>query len=513
MKLALAVLATAQIAAAALPLAVRIESGPVEGVPARTPGVTAFQGIPYAAPPVGQLRWKPPQPPEPWPVVRNADRYAPACMQIYMGPTSTAFFGDYEVKSEDCLYINVWTPAKSAADKLPVLVWIHGGGFRVGSGTERLHHGDNLAAKGVVLVTFNYRLGVFGFLAHPELTRESGHNASGNYGLMDQIAALKWVRTNIAAFGGDPGRVTIFGESAGAGSVSYMQASPLAKGLFHGAIGESGGQFSGRNVQKLGGAEANGVKFAELMGASSLAALRKKPAEELLNAIPALGAAGGGTPNLSIGPMVDGYVVPEDVYLIFAKGLQNDVPVIVGSNADEGTTLRLRPPELDTASEKAELAKLYPSGTEEKITSGSMLWTMRAWASLETKTGTHKAFVYYFSHHPPFPKDGVFQRDVTKVGAHHSAEIIYVFNNLAIRDSRNWPWSAWDHELADRMSSYWVNFATTGDPNGKGLPKWPAYDDASQQAIQFGDTVAAIPIPRRDELEFWDRINLKPYRK
>jgi carboxylesterase type B len=215
----------------------RIESGVIEGVPALTPGVTVYEGIPYAAPPVGELRWRPPQPVEPWPNVRNADRISPACMQYYMEPLSWANFGDYEPKSEDCLYANVWTPAKSADEKLPVLVWIHGGGYMAGSATERLHHGDNLAAKGVIVVSFNYRLGVFGFLAHPELTKESPHHASGNYGLMDQIAAIAWVHRNIAAFGGDPNRVTIFGESAGAGSVNSMQPLRLRLGRIFGTGG------------------------------------------------------------------------------------------------------------------------------------------------------------------------------------------------------------------------------------------------------------------------------------
>jgi para-nitrobenzyl esterase len=499
---AVAILTLTRTAAAIDPV-VRIDSGAVEGVPALTPGVTAFEGIPYAAAPIGDLRWKPPQPVEPWPNPRNADRYGPACLQYYMGPLSTANFGDYETKSEDCLYINVWTPAKSASDRLPVLLWIHGGGFMVGSGTERLHHGDNLAVKGAVVVTFNYRLGIFGFFAHPELTKESGHNASGNYGLMDQLAALQWVQHNIAAFGGDPNRVAIFGESAGGGAVSYMQASPLAKGLFQRAIGESGGSFSRfgpGGVHRLPEAEQNGMKFAQSVGADSLAELRSRPADQIQRAT--RGYSFG-----AFGPFVDGYVVPEDVYSIFAAGKQNDVPVLVGSNADEGTSLRLRPSPLETPELQTELDHLYPPDEQEKIVSATMLWTMRTWARLQTRTGTHKAYQYYFSHHPPFPADAKFERDVTHWGAFHSAEIIYVFNNLAIRKARNWPWQPWDWKLSDMMSSYWVNFAANGDPNGPGLPKWPAYDDNQSQVMNFGDTVQAIPMPRTTELEFWDRVN------
>ncbi len=490
---------------------VRIESGPIEGVPSPVKGVMAFEGIPYAAAPVGKLRWAVPQPAPHWPVVRNADRYMPACPQNYMGPDSTAFFGDYEPKSEDCLYLNVWVPEKAATEKLPVMVWIHGGGFRVGSGTERLHHGEHLAAKGVVLVTFNYRLGVFGFLAHPELTKESGREASGNYGLMDQLAALKWVKRNIAAFGGDPERVMIFGESAGSGSVSYMQASPLAKGLFHGAVGQSGGSFSGRNVARLKDAEATGEKFAKAVGAASLQELRAKPADELISV--SVGTASPGAGAYPFTPIVDGYVVPEDVYLIFAKGKQNRVPVLVGSNSDEGTTLRVPPPTFADPAEQQQLKAIYPPGTEPNTVSGGMLWTARMWASLETKTGGTKAYQYYFSHGPPFPKGQPFARDVTKLGAHHSAEIIYVFNNLDIRATREWPYTAWDRKLADMMSSYWVNFARTGDPNGAGLPPWPAWTEQDTRVMEFGNEVKAIPMPRQGEIEFWDKINLKSYRQ
>jgi para-nitrobenzyl esterase len=385
-----AVLLLAASPAGAADRVVRIESGVIEGVPALTPGVTVYEGIPYAAPPVGELRWRPPQPVEPWPNVRNADRYGPACMQYYMEPLHWANFGDYEPKSEDCLYANVWTPTKSADDKLPVLVWIHGGGYINGSGTERLHHGDNLAAKGVVLVTFNYRLGVFGFLAHPDLTRESPHHTSGNYGLMDQIAALAWVHRNIAAFGGDPNRVTIFGESAGGGSVNYMQATPLNKGMIQGVIAESGSSFSRFGfglAGVLGGlaeAEQYGVKFAQGMGASTITEMRAIPADRIL-------VASKSAPFGVFTPFVDGYVLPEDAYAIFSEGKQNDVPVLVGSNSDEGTTLPpfgLKiAPELQPAYQK-----LYPPGKTVNSTSGAALWMMRTWARLETKTGTHKAY-------------------------------------------------------------------------------------------------------------------------
>ena len=509
MKTEITFLLASAAAFAALPQAVRIDSGPLEGVPSAVPGVTAFEGIPYAAAPIGKMRWTPPQPAPKWPVVRNADRFMPACPQNYMGPDSTAFFGDYEAKSEDCLFLNVWTPAKSSADKLPVMVWIHGGGFRVGSGTERLHHGEHLAAKGVVLVTFNYRLGVFGFLAHPDLTKESENHTSGNYGLMDQVAALQWVKRNIASFGGDPNRVAIFGESAGSGSVSLMQASPLAKNLFHAAVGESGGNFSGRNVVHLSAAEETGAKFAKAVGVSFLAELRSKPTDELLTASVGSASPAGGAYGFT--PIVDGYVIPEDVYLIFLKGAQNKVPVLVGSNSDEGTTLRTPPPGFEDANAQQQWKDLYPAGAEPKSVSGGMLWTANTWAALETKASGTKAYQYYFSHGPPFPTGQPFARDVSKLGAHHSAEIIYVFNNLDIRTTRDWPYTAWDRKLADMMSSYWVNFAATGDPNGKGLPIWPAWSAKDTRVMEFGDTVQAIPLPRQPEVKFWDSVNLKPY--
>ena len=511
MKSTALLLTFASMAFAAFPQPVRVESGPIEGVPSPVAGVTAFEGVPYAAAPVSRLRWMPPQPPPKWPVVRNADRYMPACPQNYMGPDSTAFFGDYEPKSEDCLYLNIWTPAKSAQEKLPVMVWIHGGGFRVGSGTERLHHGEHLAAKGVVLVTFNYRLGLFGFLAHPELTKESANGTSGNYGLMDQVAALQWVKQNIAAFGGNPDRVTIFGESAGSGSVSYMQASPLAKGLFQAAVGESGGSFSGRNVVRREAAEETGAKFAKAAGASSLAELRAKPADQLLGLSVGSGSPVGGV--YPFAPIVDGYVVPDDVYLTFAKGKQNRVPVLVGSNSDEGTTLRTPPPTLPDAADQQKLKTLYPAGSEPNAVSGGMLWTANTWASLVAKAGDSKAYMYYFNHAPPFPKGQPFARDVTKLGAHHSAEIIYVFNNLDIRATRDWPYTEYDRKLADMMSSYWVNFAATGDPNGQGLPAWPAWSAKDTRVMQLGDTVQAVPLPRQPEVAFWDHVNLKAYRK
>lgn len=436
--------------------------------------------------------------------MRNADRFSPACMQYYMEPLSWANFGDYEPKSEDCLYLNVWTPAKSADEKLPVLVWIHGGGYFQGSATERLHHGDNLAAKGVIVVSFNYRLGAFGFMAHPDLTRESPHHASGNYGLMDQVTALQWVRRNIAAFGGDPNRVTIFGESAGAGSVNCMQATPLTRGLFQGVIAESGSAFSrfgfgGGSSKSLAEAEREGVKFAQGMGAITIAEMRAIPAERILVATKSV-------PFGVYAPITDGYVLPEDTYAIFAEGKQNDVPVLVGSNSDEGTVLRGFEPRIDAPELQAEYHRLYPPGPTADPVAGATLWMMRTWARLEMKTGTHIAYEYYFSRAVPYPKDQKFATDVSHLGAHHGSEISYVFNNLDVRKARNWPWTKEDYALADMMSSYWVNFATKFDPNEPGLPVWPVYNDNNPQVMHFDTKVDVIPLPRGDEFDFWEKV-------
>ena len=309
---------------------VRISNGSLSGTLGRSLEVRVYKGIPYASPPVGSLRWKTPKSAATWEGVRKADAFSPACMQTPY-PSSSIYHSEPEPVSEDCLYLNLWTAAKSPRERRPVMVWIHGGALTRGSGFVGVYDGESLAKKGVVVVTINYRLGIFGFLAHPELTRESDHNASGNYGLLDQITALEWVQKNIAAFGGDPKRVTIFGESAGSWSVNYLMATPLANGLFQRAIGESGAAFE--SVKTLAETEATGVKFAKSMGADTIAALRAKPAEEILKS----------SAFASFPPNVDGWMLPHDVYTIFAAGKQNDVPILIGSNADEAKSLTMWP--------------------------------------------------------------------------------------------------------------------------------------------------------------------------
>jgi para-nitrobenzyl esterase len=396
------------------------------------------------------------------------------------------------------LYLNVWTGASKADEKRPVFVWIYGGGFSSGGGSVPVYDGAGLASKGVVFVSFNYRVGVLGFFAHPDLTKESGHNASGNYGLLDMIAALQWVRDNIAAFGGDPGNVTIAGQSAGAFAVNYLMASPLAKGLFHRAIGESGGAFLG--AQSLKTEEAAGLKIAP-----TIAEARAKAVEDL--------PRGGG---LRWAPIVDGYVVPGDVYAIFSEGRQNNVPLLVGWNADDGVSFGPAP-KAEAFREQARkiygdqaeaFLKAFPATTDEEAAKSQHAvardqlfgWQGRTWARLQSAKGRSKVFVYYFDRTAPGTPEQ------TKYAAFHSGEIAYALNTLAMW---NRPWTDVDRKLADRMSSYWVNFAGSGDPNGGGLPKWPEYSAKDDRAMKLGEVVEAIPAPNKAELDFFDEYNAR----
>ncbi len=449
-------------------------------------GVRSFKGIPFAAPPVGELRWRAPQPVTPWEGERGADQFGPKCMQ-------TGQPGDIDplnpLMSEDCLYLNVWSPAKSADDRLPVMVWIYGGGFKSGSGSEPWYNGAHLARKGVIVVTVNYRLDVLGFLSHPELTAESNNHASGNYGLLDQIAALGWVKRNIAAFGGDPDRTTVFGESAGSISVSALMASPLAHGLFQRAIGESGAMlFPNKSPYALAPrleAEQEGVKFADLLSAHSIAELREKPAEALLDAL----VKNPDIPRMSRGPIIDGRVLPASPAEIFAKGQQTDVPLLAGSTADEGTlfTARAQQATPETYSEQVHelfgdaadaVRKLYPVGTTEetKLSFAALFgdqliaYPTWLWEELQARTGKAPTYRYLFELRPPSPE--LSQGSPAAAGAFHTAEIVYVFDNLQVRD---WPWRPEDRRMAEIASSYWANFAKSGNPNGPGLPNWPAY--------------------------------------
>ncbi len=494
---------------------VRVEQGLLAGTTGNSPDVRVYRGIPYAAPPVGDLRWKAPQPPAHWQGVRAAKELPHACWQSPYPAAAALYQAQLPPMSEDCLYLNIFTPAKSANDRLPVMVWIHGGGFTRGYSGSEAYNGENLARKGAVIVTINYRLGIFGFFAHPALSAESGRHASGNYALLDQIAALEWVKKNIPAFGGDPARVTIFGESAGSWSVNALMASPLGKGLFHRAIGESGASFG--PMKSLVDAEKEGEKLASSLASSNAAkaggrlepsdkeilnALRAKSAEELLQAAAAD----------TIRPLVDGWVLPQEISEIFAQGQQNDVPLIAGYNADEGTTLAPQAANLKATlftagvyqrygAQAGQMLKVYPAANDEQAVRSFYSayrdqvfgWEMRTWARMATKTGRQPAYLYYFNRRPPGPQS-------ERLRAFHASEIPYVFGTFF------WPfpWEDADHKLSDAMSRYWVNFATTGNPNGNGLPQWPVYRVAEDQSLEFGNQISTRAQINKAGLDFFD---------
>ncbi len=492
------------ILSAAITDPVRVDTGLVSGVPGTSDEVRVYKGIPFAAPPVGDLRWRAPQPPAHWEGVKKADQFSPVCMQQTRGPAA----GSGPAPSEDCLYLNIWTAAKSASERRPVIVWSYGGGFTGGAGSLAMYNGEALAKKGAVVVTYNYRLGVFGFLATPELTKESGHNASGNYAMMDMATVLRWVQKNIANFGGDPRRVTIDGESAGAMLVSAMVGSPEGKGLFQRAIAQSGAWMgiSIGHMTTLAQAEEAGKKLATAEGAASLADLRAKPADELLK---------NGRGPFAI--IVDGWYVPEDLSLTYAHHKENDVDILVGSNHDEGTFFT-RPgggsaEQFSGAAKKrfTDMAdtylKLYPASSDTEAGASQLAsfrdemgWHMRTWAQLQSARGKGKAYLYFFTHVPP-SAPGQPSR-----GATHAADLAYMFDNPA----PNGTWTDTDKQLAETMSSYWVNFAATGDPNGKGLPEWPAYKaKTGDKTMVLGDTVVAGPGIDPAMLAFYDSYYTK----
>ncbi|MEN7538461.1 carboxylesterase/lipase family protein [Aurantiacibacter flavus] len=508
--LAIAVLlcAFASPAYAQIDWPVAVDGGEVAGVPAD--GVVEFKGIPFARPPIDSLRWQPPQPVESWKGVLHADRFAPACPQLGGG----AMAGDSDVlpagEDEDCLYLNVWTAAESADEKRPVMVWIYGGGYRAGATDLPEFDGAALADKGVVFVSIAYRVGVLGFLAHPGLSAQSARHVSGNYGLLDQIAALDWIRRNIASFGGDPDRITIFGQSAGSMSTSYLAASPLATGKFHRLIGETGAGFGLLTPRPLAQAEAEGLEFARKVGADGVDDLRSIPPATLVRAA---GPASG-----SFEPNRDGWLVPDTLAEIYRNGAQNDVDMLIGSNADEAgedptmTLAAYRERLLSIyGRDAAALLRLHPATDDAEARASHRLlstislgdYTMYSWARAQARTGTAPLYVYRFTQNPPIPKaEQPGGPDAAPPGAWHGAEIVYALGNL---DSKAWPWSAADRRLSDQMMSYWVNFATSGNPNGAGLPYWPTYHETPGAVMQLGEDVGAIPRPFLPTMEILDR--------
>ena len=492
---------------------VRTANGVLEGVVSPDGKVRTFKGIPYAAPPIGPLRWQPPQPAPSWTGVRKAVEYAPRAMQgrIY----DDMIFHD-PGPSEDCLYLNLWMPEDHPEGKLPVMVWIHGGGFVAGSSSEPRQDAGNLSKNGVMVVSFNYRLGVFGFLALPDLTEESEHHASGNYGLLDQVAALRWVKENIAAFGGDPDNVTIFGQSAGSSSVSALMASPLTQGLFQKAIGESGALFSStRPPMSLTDAENSGVRWADsAFGNASVNALRAMPAQVVLDAALRV-------PRERFRPDIDGYFLPTDCRSIYAEGKQRHIPLLAGWNKDEGdfqTFFAFDKPTIRNYLDHARarfgvradaFLKVYPAATDSEAkrsardfegdrSAGYPTWK---WIELHLATGRSRVYRYFCDQSLPLPAGAA---PGAEPSAPHSAEIEYVFRVLS---SRNLPWRPEDHEVSELLSSYWTNFAKTGNPNGPGLPPWPVYEGRDgYQVMTIGSKPHAVPDRHRARYEFLDTL-------
>jgi para-nitrobenzyl esterase len=480
---------------------VNVVEGQLSGIPGDDATITIFKGIPFAAPPIGALRWKPPQPATPWLGVRRADTFGASAMQADQrsyGPWTEEYMFRNQA-GEDCLYLNVWTPAKNGTERLPVFVYIYGGAYNSGSGEVLLYDGEGLAKKGVIVVTFNYRLNVFGFLAHPELTDESSKRASGNYGLMDQIAALRWVQKNIAAFGGDPDRVTIGGQSAGAGALHHLSVSTEARGLFHGAIAQSGPWRHTAKSPTLAEAEEQGSKFSSAIGAPSLAELRALSAAELFARYQAQ--------QFRFRPIVDGWIVPDQVTAIHEQGNQNDVPLLTGWTADEGSSSQSygkstlaefnAQAERDFGERAQEFFTLYPASSDAQAgeaqkqrsrdsARAELFW----WTTLRTKTGKAKDWTYYFDRAIPWPEHPEYQ-------AFHSGELPYTFNNLRLMKR---PWEDADYRLADQVSSYWVNFITTGNPNGSDLPTWP---DENDQLMRLGNELRAEPALNPEKLKFF----------
>ena len=478
---------------------VKTQNGELEGV--NESGIKTFKGVPFAAPPVGNLRWREPQPVSNWSGIRKADKFGPRAMQLPV-------FGDMNFRSngmsEDCLYLNVWSPAKKADEKLAVLVYFYGGGFIAGDGSEPRYDGESLARRGIVTVTVNYRLGIFGFFAHPELTKESQHHASGNYGLLDQSAALMWVQKNIAAFGGDPKKVTIAGESAGSFSVSAQMASPLSKNIIAGAIGESGSLLGLNPVALLKDAEKTGADFGTNMKANSLADLRSMPADDLLNAT----AKGGRFP-----VCVDGYFFSKSPLEIYQAGEQAHVPLLVGWNSQENSYQSIigeNKPTVENykkgiekmyGTKSTEILRVYNASSDEEVEQvatalagdrfiGYSTWK---WSDVQSKTGQKPVYRYLYARPRPQMRSemgnataglaGGVIRDTTSTavrkapvakGAVHSAEIEYALGNLST--NRVYDWQPEDQKVSEIMQTFFANFIKTGNPNGLGVPEWKPLD-------------------------------------
>ncbi|MGC2777484.1 MAG: carboxylesterase family protein [Bradyrhizobium sp.] len=501
----LGVLATSANAAG---IEVGVESGPISGKFQRNTSVRAFLGVPFAAPPVGDLRWKPPQPVASWQAPRPATTYGAQCMQPGRSKTSVYFeYAGEQPTSEDCLYLNVWAPSDVKDGKLPVMVWIYGGGFQQGSAANPVFDGAALSARGVVVVSVNYRVGIFGFMAHPELTAESPQHASGNYGLLDLIAGLNWVKRNATSFGGDPDNVTIFGQSAGAAAVSYLFTTPSARGLFVRGIAESFG-VANKTMPGLADGEKAGSALAEKVAAPTLAKLRELPAARLLET------------KLTMSPIVDGYALPANPYAVFAEGKEAPVPLLAGWNSDEGTTFphaKTLPGYQDWVRRKypdiaEQLLQLYPARTDDEAKTANkamvrdslFAWGPWSLARLHAKNG-FPTYLYHFSHPQPL-KAGVIYDEIDTaegLGTFHSSEYPYVFGTLHAL-SRDWTEA--DRVISETLQSYWVSYAYAGSPNAPGLVNWPRSDAKAETTMFLGDKVGVGPVPQLDRIRLFDSL-------
>jgi para-nitrobenzyl esterase len=480
---------------------INVDGGLISGVKSTAGNVISFKGIPFAAPPVGELRWKAPQPVERWMGIKKCDAFGPSPMQpkpVPFGVYTKEFLIPEQPISEDCLYLNIWTK-NNQNEKKPVFVWIYGGGFVTGGAGVPIYDGEALAKKGIIFVSINYRVGVFGFLAHPDLTKESPDKASGNYALLDQIAALRWIKRNIASFGGDPGNITIAGQSAGSMSINCLVASPVAKELFNKAIAESGSLMVANPMLKtntLHNAEEQGVKLAAAAHANSINELRKITAADLMK-FPA-----------GYSPIIDGYVLPKPVSQIFAEGKENKIPLLTGWNADEGFVFTFKKKDafrqaaIDKYGKDAdEFLKYFPANTDEEAAhsqtklSRDQIFAISGykWAGVQSQEGKAPVYVYYFQHKLPATPD------FEKYGAFHTGEVAYALNNLKFL---NRPWKPADHLVADQVSAYWVNFIKNGNPNDANLPAWPKYNKHTNQAMVFDNTAMQKQLPDKAELEF-----------
>lgn len=474
---------------------VKTANGILQGV-IETSGIHSFKGIPYAQPPVGGLRWQEPQLPKNWKGIRQADHFGTRAMQP---PIYSDMMFRSNGQSEDCLYLNVWTPAKTVNEKLPVLVYFYGGGFSAGDGSEYRYDGESLAKRGIVTVTINYRLGIFGFFAHPDLTNESVHHSSGNYGLMDQHAALLWVQKNIAAFGGDLAKVTIAGESAGSMSVSAQVASPLSKGLFRSAIAESGAVMGNLAPIPLADAEQTGVKFAQKAGGASLADLRKIPADSLMKM----------AAFIRFNVTIDGYFLPEQPEKIFAAGKQMHVPLLGGWNSAEANyqyILGNQTPTLDNyknvvqalyGNKADEILKAYPATTDAEVMQAAtdlssdrfIAYSTWRFTYLQSKTSGKPVYRYFFTHPRPPMVNGQVS---SSIGASHSSEIEYALGNLAT--NKVYAWTPDDYKVSETMQTYFANFIKTGNPNGNGLPEWDRLQNNDPKVMVIDVNSQLMPV-------------------